>query len=115
MQEENNPFEKLTTDVKEYVNTCYNLVSLKATQKVAVVGSNTMAFVIIAMVASLFLFFINVALALFISHLLNNQYSGFFIVAGFYFFLTILFLLFGKRILINPIRNRIVRQILNDE
>ena len=115
MQEENNPFEKLTENLKEYANTRYDIVTLKITQKAANIGSQTIAVLLIGIILGLFLLFINLAAALYLSSLLNSKYIGFFIVAGFYFLLTLVFIVARKKLIINPLRNLIVKQILNDE
>ncbi|HKC66859.1 MAG TPA: phage holin family protein [Bacteroidia bacterium] len=115
MQEENNPFEKLTDNLKEYVNTHYDIITLKATQKAANVGSHTVALLLIGMIVSLFLLFINIAVGFYLSALLHNSYAGFFIVAGFYLLLTLIFIIGRKKLIIHPLRNFIVKQILNDE
>jgi putative superfamily III holin-X len=115
MQEDNNPFERLTENLKEYVNTRYDLITLKITQKVANMSAKSIAFLIIATVVSLFFFFINMALAYYISSLFGNNYTGFFIVSGFYLVVTIIFLIGRKNLLINPLRNCIINKILTDE
>ena len=115
MQEENNPFEKLTDNLKEYANTRYEIVTLKVTQKVANIVSKTTAILLISLLISMFLLFINIAVALYLSSILNSQYVGFLIVAGFYFLLALLFIVGRKKLIINPLRNLIVKQILNDE
>lgn len=115
MQEENNPFEKLTDNLKEYANTRYEIITLKVTQKVATIGSQTTAILLIGVLISMFILFINIAVALYLSSILNSQYIGFFIVAGFYFLLALVFIVGRKKLIINPLRNLIVKQILNDE
>lgn len=115
MQEENGPFDKLTDNLKEYANTRYEIVTLTVTQKAAVIGSQTTALILIGMVVSLFLLFINIAVGFYLSSLLNNNYVGFFIVAGFYFLLTLILIIGRKKLIIAPLRNLIVKQILNDE
>jgi uncharacterized membrane protein len=115
MQEENNHFEKLTDNLKEYVNTRYDIITLKLTQKVANISSQAIAVILIGMVMSMFLLFINIAIALYLSSLLNNNYAGFFIVAGFYLLITLIFIIGKKGLILTPIRNLIVKQILHDE
>jgi len=115
MQEENNHFEKLTDNLKEYVNTRYDIITLKLTQKVANISSQAIAVILIGMVMSMFLLFINIAIALYFSSLLNNNYAGFFIVAGFYLLITLIFIIGKKGLILTPIRNLIVKQILHDE
>ncbi|HXD92850.1 MAG TPA: phage holin family protein [Bacteroidia bacterium] len=115
MQDENNPFEKLTENLKEYANTRYDIVTLKITQKAANIGSQTIAILLIGVLIIMFILFINIAVALYLSSLLNSRYIGFFIVAGFYFVLTLIFIIGRKKLIINPLRNLIVKHILNDE
>ena len=115
MQEDSNTIEKLSDDLKTYVNTQVELVTLKAAQKTADVGSNLVSIIILLFVGSMFLLFINFALAFYLSTLLNNQHAGFFIVAGFYLFLTLIFILFRKKLITIPVRNSIIKQFLGNE
>ena len=115
MQEASNPFENLTENLKEYANTRYDLVTLKITQKAANIGSQTTAILLIGVLIIMFVLFINIAVALYLSSLLNSRYIGFFIVAGFYLLLTLIFIIGRKKLIITPLRNLIVKQILNDE
>ena len=115
MQEETNPFDKLTDNLKEYANTRYEIITLQVAQKSANIGAQTTAILLIGMVVSLFLLFINIAVALYLSSVLNSRFFGFFIVAGFYFVLTLIFIIGRKKLIIKPLRNFIVKQILNEE
>ena len=115
MQEEINRVEKLTENFKEYVNTRYDIVTLKVTQKTADIGSQSIAFILIGLFAGMFLLFINIAAAFFISAVLKINYAGFFIVAGFYLMLTLILILFRKKLVTHPLRNLIIKKILNDE
>lgn len=112
MQQEISSIEKLIENFKEYANTHYEIATLKATQKAADIGSQSIALILIAVFGSMFLLFINIALAYYISTLLNNTFSGFFIVAGFYFLLTLLIIISRKKMIILPLRNFIIKQIL---
>jgi hypothetical protein len=115
MQEEINSVEKLTENFKEYVNTRYDMVTLKVTQKTADIGSQSVAIILILLFASMFLLFINLAAAFFISAIFKINYAGFFIVAGFYLLLSLILILFRKKLVVLPLRNLIVKKILNDE
>ena len=115
MEEETNPFEKLTDNLKEYANTRYDIITLKVTQKAANIGSQITTILLIGMMISLFLLFINIGVALYLSAIFNNRYIGFFIVAGFYFVSTLIFVIGRKKLIIDPFRNFIVKQILHDE
>ena len=72
-------------------------------------------FILMLILFSLFALFINIAVALYLSSVLGNSYGGFFVVAGFYLLLIIVFKIGKNRLVHNPIRNFIVSQILNNE
>ncbi|MEO8761312.1 MAG: phage holin family protein [Bacteroidia bacterium] len=115
MQEEINSVEKLTDNLKEYANTRYEMVSLQVAQKTANIGSQSVAIILIAIFGSMFLLFINIAAAYYISSLMNNNFAGFFIVSGFYFLLTLILILCRKKAVVLPLRNLIIKQILNND
>ena len=115
MQEEINSVEKLTENLKGYVNTRYEIITLQVTQQTANIGSKSVAIILIGLFIGMFLLFVNVALAFYISSLLQNNYAGFFIVAGFYLVLALIILLFRKKLIIIPIRNVIIKQFLNHD
>jgi len=115
MQEEIKSVEKLTDNLKEYANTRYEIVSLQVTQKAANIGSQSIAIILIAIFGSMFLLFINIAAAYYISAMMNNNFIGFFIVSGVYFLLTMILILFRKKAIVLPLRNRIIKQILNND
>src|ERR1017187_8380241 len=110
MKEEKNNFENLTENLKEYVNTRYDIVTLKVTQKAAEISSQTVAILLIGMGISFFLLLTNMALAFYISSLLDNNYVGFFIVAGFYLLLSIILIWSKQKLIIVPLRNFIIKQ-----
>jgi hypothetical protein len=115
MQEEINSVEKLTENLKEYANTRYEIVTLHAAQKAANIGSQSVALILIAIFGSMFLLFINIAAAFYISDLMSNSFAGFFIVSGFYLCLTVILLLCRKKAIVLPLRNLIIKQILSND
>ena len=109
-----NNFEKLSENFKAYVNTRYDLITLKVTQKIAEIGSQGLSILIIVLFLSMFLLFFNIAAAFFISSLLKVNYAGFFIVAAFYLFISVLLLIFRKKWMLVPLRNLITKALLKD-
>ena len=53
--------------------------------------------------------------AKYLSYCYRNNYSGFFIVTGFYFLLAIIIMLGKKQLIMAPIRNFILKKLLHDE
>lgn len=115
MEEENNHFEKLTANLKEYINTRYDIITLTATKKVATIGSRTIFVFLVTTIISLFLLFINISAAFYLSSLLKNYYLGFLLVGCFYLLLVIVLVIGRKKLIISPLQNLIITQILSDE
>ena len=114
-EQEQNPFEKLKENLQQYVNTRYDLVTLKVTQKVADMSARCVYFLIVTTILSMLFFFLNIAFAYYLSALFGNNYSGFFIVTGFYLLLAIIIMLGKKQLIMMPIRNFIIKKLLHDE
>jgi len=115
MEEPQSKIEKLTDDIKEYVNIRYELMALKAGDKVSVIGSQAIAWFVIGFVALLFIVFISFALAYYLSSQTGIPYSGFFIVAGIYLLLGIISLLFKGKLIIKPLRNKIIEELFDED
>jgi len=49
---------------------------------------------------------------LWLGELLGKSYYGFFIVAGFYALLALIFSIFRKQLIKNPVNNSIIEQVL---
>ena len=115
MQEQPTNIEKLTDNVKEYLQTRQELIFLRVAEKVSTIGSYTLSGLIIGVLSLLFIFFISVAAAMYFSSIMQNSYVGFFIVAGFYCFLLILAAVFKKSIIIKPARNKIIKEFFDEK
>jgi hypothetical protein len=107
--------EDLTDDIKDYVNTRYELLELKAMDKMSVIGSEVISAVLISLFGFLFIAFISAAVGFYLSTLIGDRYSGFFIVAGFYLILGIVVTVFKKKIMSKPVKNLIVKEMFEEE
>jgi hypothetical protein len=108
---EQNKIEEVTEGVKEYINTRYDLVVLKTYEKISNVGSEFISLVLILKITAFALLLLSFAAAFYISYIVNDTYTGFIIVGGVYFLISIILLIFKKQLLINPFRNSIIRLI----
>ncbi|HSH65280.1 MAG TPA: phage holin family protein [Bacteroidia bacterium] len=109
--EEQNKFEEVTESVKQYINTRYELMVLKTTEKVSNVGSEAVSVILIAKIAGLAILLLSFAVAFYLSCLVGDTYSGFLIVGGIYFIVTLILIGFRKSLLIKPFRNIIIRSM----
>lgn len=113
--EEKTKVEEVTESVKEYLNTRYELVVLKAAEKTSSVGSDIASFFLIILLSVMAFIFLSIALAWYISDSIGSPQSGFFIVGGFYLLVGAIFVIFRKQMLAKPFRNLIIRSIFNED
>ena len=101
--------DNLKKHFREYFKLQFDIVRLQSAENISRILSRSAN----AAIISYFLFFIllfgSLSAAFVISARLNSQAFGFLIVAGFYFFLMTVYLLFRKRIIERPIIRGIVR------
>lgn len=111
--EEQTKIEELSDQLKSYLDTRYDLIVLNTSDKVSIVGSQFLAYLIIGILSLLFIVLFSIALSLYISSLYGNSFAGFFAVGGIYLVLTILLIVFKKQVT-TPFRNMIIRAVLNE-
>jgi hypothetical protein len=111
--QDNEKTEELTESLKKYVSTNYSLIKLEVTERTSVIGSFLISRFILTLVAIFFIFFLSMAAGLYLSHELGDLYSGFIIVAGFYFLLFLILIMAGKSLVEKPLQNKIIRKILS--
>ena len=104
--------ENLIEKGEQYGKTTLELLKLKTLDKSADVISNLVSWLIVVIFAVLFFLILNIGIALWIGELLGKTYYGFFVVAGFYALLALIFGIFRKQIVKNPVNNSIIEQVL---
>ncbi len=112
MDDKISSIENLYEHLEAYSKTSIELYKLKAIEKTAEVSSTLASGIAVITVASFFVLFINLGIAMWLGELLGKIYYGFFIVAGFYAFTTLLIYLFRKQWIKKPISNSIITQAL---
>ena len=107
---ENNPshLEKLIEKVELYSKTSLELYKYNAILRSADIFSSLAAKLLIFLLITIFMLFVNIALALWIGKELGESYYGFFVVAAVYFFLGILIYLFRNNLIKHPVSNYII-------
>jgi len=112
--EENSKFlGALLEKIENYSRTSIDLFKLKAIDQLSKILSNAVFGIIIGLLALLFLLFLNLAFAYWINDLLGKKFVGFFLVAGFYFLLMIILIVFNKQIIKTPLIRGIITKLLN--
>ena len=112
MEDQESLIESLIEKGEQYGKTTLELLKLKTLDKSADVVSTLVSWSIVIVFAVLFFLILNIGIALWIGELLGKSYYGFFVVAGFYALLAIVFGIFRKQLVKNPVNNSIVTQVL---
>lgn len=100
--------EDYGTSTAEY----YKLRLFKSTMKFSTALVNML---VIGFIAFLFLIFISIGGAVYLSALIGNPFSGFLIVAGFYLLVLILVILFGQRFIEQKMLLKFSDLLIEDE
>lgn len=107
--EEPTKFEEVTESVKKYINTRYELMVLQATEKASNIGAEAISVILILKLATLAVLILSLAVAFYLSCVLEDTYSGFLIVGGAYLVIAFLLIGFRKSLLTKPFRNIIIK------
>lgn len=113
--EDSDKIETLTKNVQEYINIRVEIVKLLATDKASSILAKIVFGFIVSLVALLFVIFISMALGYYMSTLTGSTFSGFLIVTGLHLIMGLVLISYRKKLVINPIRNILIRQILSHE
>ncbi len=112
MEEQSDLINSLIEKGEQYGKTTLELLKLKTLDKSADVASSLVSWLIVVIFAVLFFLILNIGIALWIGELLGKSYYGFFVVAGFYGLLALIFGIFRKKLIKNPVNNSIIDQVL---
>lgn len=103
--------EELFSEAGDYIETKTELWKLKVADKTSEIISSATSGILITVAFLFFFSFLNIGIALWIGDAIGNNYSGFFIVAGFYALVALIVYLCRDRWLKTPISNAIIRKI----
>lgn len=115
MQNHLEKIEELIEKLKLYSVNTIDLIKLETVERSSALLSNLISRVIIGVIAILFAFFLSLGICFYLSELFGNNYLGFGVVAGFYLLLGIVLIIGRKKLLINPIRERIIQEMLESK
>lgn len=112
MDEQSGLIESLIEKGEQYGKTTLELLKLKTLDKSADVASNLVSWLIVIIFVVLFFLILNIGVALWLGELLGKSYYGFFVVSGIYALLALLFSIFRKQLIKDPLNNSIIEQVL---
>lgn len=100
----------LTDQATGYVNTFIEHARVRTTMKATNAVSESLVVIFVTCFFLFCLLFVGIGAGLWIGHTMNNMETGFFIIAGVYLLIGLIFLLCKKQITM-PLKNFIVRKI----
>jgi len=110
---DNENIEDLTNCLTTVVKTNYELLKLEAIERTSVIGSALISNLFILLVSFLFILTLSLGAGYYISNLFEDNYSGFAIVSAFYLLIAIILVLGRKALIENPVREKIIGNLLN--
>lgn len=110
---EHEKIEVIVESINKYVKTNYELIKLETIDKTSTISSSLFSNLLIGLVGFLLLFFISLGASFYISFRIGDNYSGFIIVAGFYFILGCILFIGRKSLIEKPLRDKIILKMFN--
>jgi hypothetical protein len=98
--------------LKTYLRLEYNILRLQLTEKLSLSGSALIANLIVTFSVAFFAFFLSFSLGYYLAEKLGSLVMGFLAVAGVYLLLSLILIIFRSKILIKPLRDKIVEELL---
>ncbi|MEJ8844759.1 hypothetical protein WG954_20360 [Lacibacter sp. H375] len=105
----------LLTQVEEYGKTSFELTKLKAVQKLIPVATAFTGNLFVLLALYLFIFMLNIGIAMWLGELLGKPYLGFIYVSAFYLLTGIILHFTATKFLRNPVGRFIIKQTLNPD
>lgn len=115
MADNEQSFEELTENVKEYIGTRFEILQLEAIDKVSLIGAVGSFGFIISLIAVLVCFFGSLALGFYFAELFDSNSIGFLILSVLYLIIIIVLFVMRKSLFNVKLRNLIIKALMNDE
>ncbi|MHB1176784.1 MAG: phage holin family protein [Daejeonella sp.] len=114
MEDQELDARKIAGKVKEYVEVRKELAILSAVEKGSQLFANLITDGLVLLFGILAILFGSLALGFYLSELLGNTFSGFFIVTGFYFLLAIVIYAVKDKYMEKHIINAVIKKFFMD-
>jgi hypothetical protein len=107
--------DNLRNLAQEYVETQVELLKVQAAEKISLLVSKIMAYMVLSFFLLFFLLFASIALAYVLSEWMGRPYAGFLTVAAIYLVLGVGIFRGRERLLRRPLLNAIVRELFREK
>jgi hypothetical protein len=103
--------EDIVNHVGGFLETYYQLLTVRLAKTVVDVTSSLINSIILALLGFLFLSFVSLGLAWWLGNVFDNRAGGFFITAGIYLVVIVLLIVMRKKLIFPFLRNFLTRNI----
>jgi hypothetical protein len=107
--------EELTENLKSYFSTNFELIKYQGIERSSVIIADLVSILLVGLILLFFVFFTSLWACFYLSTYFGNNYSGIAIVAGFYLLLGLLIFMVRKKLVVKPLRNKIIREMLQKD
>ena len=108
-------FRFFKRDVTQFVELKLEYYKLEFVDVFSTIFSRLISVVVSLIIGVIFLTFILIGVGFYLGKLLGGYHWGFFIVAGIFFILAMIFLLFRNKILTNPLINVLIASLFEEQ
>jgi hypothetical protein len=98
----------LSSELKDYARIQTRILELEIKSKTSTAGAVAVSGFVITFVVMVAFLFMNLSLGLYLSSLFNSLTKGFLCIGGLYGLIALVFLVFRKKFLEFPVRDRII-------
>lgn len=106
--------EGMSDSLKQYILLNYEIIKLEVIKKTSEKSASLFSILLVVIAICLFMFALTLGVGFYLSALIGDSYSGFMIVAGFYLLVCLVLLIGRKKLLGGPIRNIIIKELLDN-
>jgi hypothetical protein len=99
--------------LKEYLQTQYEILKLQLVGKLSLSGAWIVSVIIICLIFFISILFLSVGAAIYLSGVLGSYPAGFGLVGAIYLVVGVIALVAKQRILVAPLRDKIINASLN--
>jgi uncharacterized membrane protein YdjX (TVP38/TMEM64 family) len=114
-QEEPSFFEESRQQIEQYIQDRLLLLKLETAEKIARLGGLLFTGLVLALLSFFVLLFLSIMGGYFFASLTGSLYAGFGIIAGFYLFLFVMIIWFGKTWIEKTVADEIIKIVFEKE
>lgn len=113
METKTTDIEELFYKIRDYGETRFTLLKLKAINKVSGIASSAITLVFLLFLLFMILLCVTIGLSLLIGVWVGHAYLGFFIVGGIYVIIGLVLFLAKTKLIKTPISNSLIRKLVD--